>query len=188
MKNNKGFMLAEVVVTSTIVLTALIGLYVTFNKLYNNYNIRMTYYDIDGIYAIKNMTNILLDTGELNDIIKDFTTSSNKSIIENSTCHYGNKEGSNKCSALQSEYYIQNIYITTYDKQAINNLQTKVLRQTFIDYLDYISKYYDLNETYISQANYIPSDDDEYTNKYNYLFIIEYKNDDKYYYSSLGLG
>ena len=60
MKNNKGFMLAEVVVTSTIVLTSLISLYITFNKLYNNYEIRSNYYDVDGIYAIKNMINNLI--------------------------------------------------------------------------------------------------------------------------------
>ena len=39
MKNNKGFMLAEAVITSTIVLTTLIGLYATFSRLYNLYNI-----------------------------------------------------------------------------------------------------------------------------------------------------
>ena len=47
MKNNKGFMLAEAIITSTIVLTTLVGLYANFMKLYNVYKIRDTYYDID---------------------------------------------------------------------------------------------------------------------------------------------
>ncbi len=36
MKNNKGFMLVEVIVTSTIIVTAMIGLYTSFNKIYKN--------------------------------------------------------------------------------------------------------------------------------------------------------
>ena len=59
MKNNKGFMLAEVVVTSTIILTALISFYTTFNNLYRRYEIHTKYYDIDGVYAIKELGNVL---------------------------------------------------------------------------------------------------------------------------------
>ena len=70
-KNNKGFMLAEVVITSTIILTALVSLYVTFNKLYSNYNTRNSYYNIDGFYAIKGMINYLIDSGKLNEILND---------------------------------------------------------------------------------------------------------------------
>ena len=186
MKNNKGFMLAEVVVTSTVVLTTLIGLYVSFNKLYKNYDIRSTYYDIDGIYAIKSITNILLDNEDLNTILNKFTSSNSTAIIENSTCKYGNIDGNTKCTDLQSEYYIQNLYITTYDKPAVNSLKTKVSNQTFKDYLNFVEKKYNLNNNYTAPTSTIESDT---ANKYNYLFIIEYKkNDDKYYYASLGLG
>ncbi len=186
-------MLAEVVVTSTVVLTTLIGLYITFNKLYKNYNIRSAYYDIDGVYAIKNMNSILLDSGELNEIIKDINVtgiSSIKGIIvkegNNIICNYGNKEGSQKCDNLKSNYSIQNLYLSTYDITAINSLIGKVQNTTFKDYLNFVKNYYDLNQVYTPPKSKI---EDDNAKKYNYLFIIEYtKNDDKNYYASLGLG
>ena len=190
MKNNKGFMLAEVVVTSTVVLTTLIGLYITFNKLYKNYNIRSVYYDIDGIYAIKNMNSILLDSGELNNIIKEFYdnydngNSTIKDIIDNKECSITSIE--RKCSDLQKAYNINNLYITTYDIPAINSLTEEVNNTTFKEYLSFVKKYYNLNQEYTYPKSKI---EDDNAKKYNYLFIIEYtKNDDKNYYASLGLG
>ena len=35
MKNNKGFMLAEVIITATVIITALVSLYATYNSLTN---------------------------------------------------------------------------------------------------------------------------------------------------------
>ena len=58
-------MLAEAIITSTIVLTTLVGLYANFMKLYNVYKIRDTYYDIDGVYAIKNAIDAMIDDGSL---------------------------------------------------------------------------------------------------------------------------
>ena len=172
MKNNKGFMLAEAVITSTVVLTTLIGLYATFTKLYNAYNIRTTYFDIDGIYAIKGMISHLIDNGEINNIIKTLKSPSNDYIQLISTT--GCKDtGDTYCSSLKNSYTIENMYIVNYKKESITNLSDDVNNQTFKDYLTYISTYYsfDLEE-----------------DGYNYLFIVEYQNGDKYYYSSLGLG
>jgi len=36
-KNNKGFMLAEVVIVSAVIMTCLVTLYTSFNKMYNLY-------------------------------------------------------------------------------------------------------------------------------------------------------
>ena len=65
------------------------------------------------------------------------------------------------------------MYIVKYEKEEVLKINKEEINQTFKDYLTYISTYY-------------PFDLEE--DGYNYLFIVEYKNGDKYYYSSLGLG
>ena len=65
------------------------------------------------------------------------------------------------------------MYVVKYNETSINDLKEVVLNQTFKDYLNYIEKYYNFN-----------MDED---NKYSYLFVVEYKKNDKYHYSSLGV-
>lgn len=172
MKNNKGFMLAEAVITSTVVLTTLIGLYTTFTRLYNLYNIRATYFDIDGVYAIKGMVDHLIDTGNINvqlGKLENNDTSNYASIVSAGKCIDSNDD---YCSSLKNFYNIENMFIVKYDKNKVDLVGKGVTNQTFKDYIDYISNYYAFN------------DEDGYV----YLFIVEYKNGDDLYYSSLGLG
>lgn len=174
MKNNKGFMLAEAVITSTVVLTTLIGLYATFTKLYNAYNIRTTYFDIDGIYAIKGMIDHLIDNGEINGIINNLKNMETQKLIKLiDKGKYFRGKTDEYCNSLTELYNIDNMYIVKYEKEEVLKINKEEINQTFKDYLTYISTYYsfDLEE-----------------DGYNYLFIVEYKNGDKYYYSSLGVG
>ena len=55
-KRSKGFMLVELIVTSTIIVATMIGLYASFTKIYTIYQTKNNYYHIDGIYATKEMT------------------------------------------------------------------------------------------------------------------------------------
>ena len=167
-------MLAEAIITSTIVLTTLVGLYANFMKLYNVYKIRDTYYDIDGVYAIKNAIDAMIDDGSLaKTLVLD--NGNYKLIINNNNnniCTVSNNNN-NYCNFLKDTYSIKNMYVVKYDKDSIAELKNQVLNQTFKDYLNYIEKYYNFN-----------MDDD---NKYSYLFVVEYQKNQKYYYSSLGV-
>ena len=50
--NNKGFMLAEVVVVSAVILTALSVFYINYNKIISLYNERINYYDPTTLYEL----------------------------------------------------------------------------------------------------------------------------------------
>lgn len=163
-------MLAEAIITSTIVLTTLVGLYANFMKIYKVYRVRETYYDIDGVYAIKNAIDAMIDDGSLAGTLV-LNTNCNP-IINNDKCAVSNNNN-NYCSFLKDTYSIKNMYVVKYDKYSIAELKNQVLNQTFKDYLNYIEKYYNFN-----------MDDD---NKYSYLFVVEYQKNQKYYYSSLGV-
>lgn len=162
-------MLAEAIITSTIVLTTLVGLYANFMKLYNVYKIRDTYYDIDGVYAIKNAIDAMIDDGSLAGTLA--LNTNNYKLIINNNCIILNHEG--YCNFLKKTYSIENMYVVKYNENSINELKKVVNLKTFKDYLNYIEKYYNFN-----------MDED---NKYSYLFVVEYKKNDKYYYSSLGV-
>lgn len=55
--NNKGFMMAEVVVVSSIILVALVGLYASYNKIFSIYNQRVDYYDVPTLYELGDYRN-----------------------------------------------------------------------------------------------------------------------------------
>lgn len=55
--NNKGFMMAEVVVVASIVLVTLVGFYTSYNKIISLYNKRVDYYDVATLYELANIRN-----------------------------------------------------------------------------------------------------------------------------------
>lgn len=185
MKNNKGFMLAEAVITSTIVLTTLIGLYATFSRLYNLYNIRTTYFDIDGVYAIKGMIDNLIDNNKMNSTLQQLNNNDYSQLISKTSCSVNSSVNTNYCNSLKELYNIENMYTIKYNKNAVTSLKNQNINQTFKDYLDYISNYYSFVDSNANDStdNKINADDG-----YKYLFVVEYKNGEDYYYSSLGLG
>lgn len=50
--NNKGFMMAEVVVVSSVIMIVLTSLYVSYNNLFSIYNQRINYYDVATLYEL----------------------------------------------------------------------------------------------------------------------------------------
>jgi len=61
--NNKGFMMAEVVVVSAIILVFMAGMYVSYNKLFTIYNQRVNYYDVTTLYKLGYYRDKLKDGG-----------------------------------------------------------------------------------------------------------------------------
>lgn len=50
--NRKGFMMAEVIVVSAIILMAMATYYVSYNKMISLYNQRLNYYDVASLYKL----------------------------------------------------------------------------------------------------------------------------------------
>ena len=73
--NKKGFMMAEVVVVSVIICTALVTLYTGINRVSNAYKIRNKYYDINALYMAEKANLYLINTSNINKLITN-----NKSV------------------------------------------------------------------------------------------------------------
>ena len=65
-KNNKGFMLAEVVIVSAVLITTLVSLYAGFAKVYKAYEERSSFFDTDSIYALKSIEDPSLTLSQKN--------------------------------------------------------------------------------------------------------------------------
>ncbi len=177
-KNNKGFMLAEVIFVSVVVMTTMLALYKSYTRIYKLYNERSNYYDIDGIYIIKTMTDSLIKNGQINNLLSN--NEKIKYLIKSSECNLNNNENNTICTELLSLYNIQNMLIVNKNNIVAENdsnediyLENPDLNKTFENYLKFINNKLESNK--------------ENTDNINYLIIIEYENNEKLYYSSLKL-
>lgn len=119
-KNNSGFMLAELVIVSAIVIGTMVALYTGFNSSYINYKERSKYYSIDCLYAGQTIKNLLIDEFKLTALINN--TSSYQDI--NTYCQsIGENTAFNQyCQEVYSRYNIQKMYLIKYNQDNINFL------------------------------------------------------------------
>ena len=65
-KNNKGFMLVEILVVSVFVSSVLIVLFVQFKKINNNYNTSFNYNTVEGLYLINSIKDRIITNTNTN--------------------------------------------------------------------------------------------------------------------------
>lgn len=149
-KNNKGFMLAEVVIVSAVLITTLVSLYAGFAKVYKAYEERSSFFDTDSIYALKSIEDTLIDEGLFNNIINEINTSNYVSYLaENLT---DDSYINSYLKELLGNYNIEYFYITKYDNASlITIMESDTDNIVFNDFLTYLQK----NLTFDDNYNYI---------------------------------
>lgn len=179
-KNNKGFMLIEVIVTTTVIVVAMVALYASFNRLYTNYDARSRYNDIDTILATKFMFQDMIDKQRANYIInevfydnvygyliKDGTCNSN--VFNDSTNDRGVLSHISDCSQLPLFYNVDNMVMVEYDLNSVQKLKDNLDNETFKDYVEYVISYYNITTE----------------EEYQYLLLTEVYDGSDYYYANL---
>lgn len=158
----KGFMLAEVIIVSVIIITVLVTLYIGLNNVASAYDTRNRYYDVDCLYAAIEVNNVLLKNYP--DIIKTDT------VIDLS--HEGDINSFEEFYEAKIQDSI-NLYLSPYNKEKMYELielePDKYTKNSFNDYINYLN----------GNLNF---DDD-----YDYMIIAERIDnnnmDDCYYYA-----
>lgn len=174
--NCKGFMMAEVIIVSTVILGTLVGLYTIFNKLYIVYTERSYYYNVDAVYAGESIYKYLVSSDKFVEALKKIekqdsepVASRNYKIIEETEegtkCNDIEK---NICDGLIDTYNIKNAIIFPYNVNAVNkdNSNNSSFDVRFKDYLDYLST--SLN----------------FEDGFNYIIIVELENGDYQYFGN----
>lgn len=157
--NNKGFMMAEVIITCAIVVLTLVGLFTSYNRTYLRYKERRNYYNIDNSYACNYLKELLIESNIL------YTNTDSYYIIDSSV--------NSKVAVLLNNYNVSSAIVVDLSQTTnITELITDNMSNTYKDYLKYLNNniIYDLSQD-------------------KYLLIIERQkivdSETKYYYGSL---
>lgn len=142
--NKKGFMMAELVVVSAIVLTTLVGLYASYNKIYSIYKTRIRYYDVTTLYRLGYYRDILKVNNKLDDVIND----SNSGVVE----VYNSQNGTGSVFSLPESERPNDVedlvYMVNNNGAPINRntFAGKNIHETFLEYIDFLEKSVDFTE------------------------------------------
>ena len=158
--NNKGFMLAEVIISASVIIVTLVSLYAGFARVYKAYEIRSTYYDADSVYALKTISDYFIDEMVFNSYI---------SGINNTNRYVEFKEigtPSNKIDAFINKmienYNFKHFYLTRYNLDYLESIES--ISSDLKEYIDFLD-----SDKVIDNTNY------------KYIFISE-TNDGRFSY------
>lgn len=139
--NKKGFMLAEVVVVSVVIATVLVTAYTALSRLSSAYETRNRYYDIDAAYMAVMANDIIIKNGNVNNFVR-----------ENKLIDLYEEDRDIEYPTMIFDYETNtfvNYYFSPYNKgklEPTSNITNS--KQTFKDYLNYLSNNLDFNEEY----------------------------------------
>lgn len=189
-KDNRGFMLAEVIIVSSIVVTVLVTMYTGLNKLFVKYDELSRYYNVDAIYMAKNVEDYLIDSYQMGSVIGNSSSVGYVDIknmqgineIVGAECSSGSTAGTTCVSKL---YFIGN-YEKAFDDN-LNSLKGSDDKY-FADYVDYVkndikTKYgyqRDADGNIIKDASGNDQPSDAYKTKK--VIMLEMKQGGKEYY------
>lgn len=180
-KNNKGFMLVEVIIVTVVVATIMTSLYVVFNRVYTGYEKKSMYTNIDGIYALK-----MIEEYGISDISSLIGSDSYKLIYGYSDADgfFINECVNNSvyCSKADDVYNINAVYVVKKDilsnDEKLEDFKSSITNQTFKDYVDYLKNIIKPNDgnaetdiTYLMLIETYYVKNDKNTAKYAYLPI-----------------
>lgn len=162
--NRKGFMLAEVVVSASVVAAVLVTMYIGINRMTAAYDKRNRYYDLDAQQVAMEVNDLLKRDSEQK--LNNFTSLTDnyyslEDIENNYQVNYSElKDVFSSLGENINTYYVKN-------EDGFNTMKSLNINQSFKDYLDY----------FISKTNF-----DE---NYSYFIVVELENGSDYYYYTL---
>lgn len=185
--NNNGFMLVEVVIVTVVVATIMVSLYVAFNRVYDAYDLKAKYTNIDALYAIRTIEDQLIDEMKFSEAFSGFTNG-----YKEFTCDIYDSASTAKtyCKSVFERYKISDFYYVELEtddasgNKVLPDLSSLSVNQTFKDYINYLnnavtfkadSNYVFLVETYEyatdEDGDGIDESNKDILNKYAYLEV-----------------
>ena len=175
--NKKGFMMAELVVVSAIVLTFLAGIYVSYNKIYSAYKTRLNYYDVTALYRLNFYKDFYNEyKSDCHDHAGDTAIfECKKNEAKNASNHLSQPFVELINSNVNYENVVEKVFIiyNDYENLGADILKDQTVNKTYKDYVNYLSTAVDL-----TGANYVLTiercqEDGKSNCKYAYLEVSE---------------
>ena len=124
--NRKGFMLAEVVVSASVVAVVLVTMYIGINRMTAAYDKRNRYYDLDAQQVAMEVNDALVRNMNFDSLFDIIGTLYKEKL----------------------EINADNVYIVRNNSTGLTQLKDSNINQSFKDYLDYFINKTDFNENY----------------------------------------
>ena len=150
--DKKGFIFAETIVISTIIMASLVIIYSQFVSINNNYNRSFQYNNVNNLYLVQNIRNYISKDG-LEELIEKLE---NVEYIDITSC--------------SNEYFTEYIYCETLFKYS--DVKTILFTREDLTNLKNIISTSNYNETFKNFIKYI-----NYTQEGNYRLIVEFNNE-----------
>jgi len=148
--NKKGFMMAELVVVSSIIVITLTGLYISYNKIISSYRQVINYYDIGLYYKLGYYNMKLYKAGTLTTTLNSIDAGKYldiDTIVEAET------------GTIEKIYIIRN-------KAGVTALKNIVIHKTYKEYLEYLLSSKDIANGYYIIGERCQSDETKCTYAY----------------------
>lgn len=145
--NKKGFMLAEVVVSASVIAVILVTLYIGLNRMTSAYETRNRYYDIDAQQVAMEINDALIRGNYLDSVKLSANTSSN--YIYNMSDEFADDyQGFPDQLKSNFDYYDVQVFFSLYDDDKLGELKGVYKTASFGNYIDYLLDRIDFNESY----------------------------------------
>ncbi len=135
MKNNKGFMMAELIVVASVVIVTMVAFYASYSKILARYNKIVYYYDVGTIYRLGHYYSDNNNKEEFKKAtkvkVKDIPQETINGVIYDDKIYYGQnsyiKAGTFESSISGKENYEEYVKYLTPQLETNPNKQTIIL-------------------------------------------------------------
>lgn len=184
-KNNKGFMLTELMVVSLAILVLFIAVYSNFYPSVGEYENRLYYNNIDTEYALFYTRVMYLkylkeNTTTKKNLLTNVSNNNYVTLIENGSCNNYNfsNEFLNNCNINAKKFNIKTLILTSYNPEKIKT--SSFTDERLSKYISYIPNYNSNDELYrliiktdygYANSNFYSKKCEKYTySKWTYTF------------------
>lgn len=134
--NNKGFMLTEVLIVATFLVTTLLFIYIQFNNITRTYDNSFKYNTVNGLYNAKNIISYISNDGIEN--LKNGLSQDGVEFINITDCSNAYFTETEYCSILMSSANVKTALFTNENLETLISTTTN-LDQTLTDFINYIN-------------------------------------------------
>ena len=133
-KDNRGFMLVEILLVITVIITSMIFLYVQISNMNDTYEETFNYNTVHSIYAMENIKKFLLADGL--DKIKTSLNDDNK-YLDLSDCNSLYVNNTSYCTMLFDNINVKNVFFTKQDVSKLYDIDFPKEMKKFIKKISY---------------------------------------------------
>jgi hypothetical protein len=139
-KNNKGFMITEVLIVSTIVFSILIFMYAQFRSVYNSFYQTLKYNPVESIYKTNEIKSFI-ESDAKNNIVDLLSNSQNK-YLDITECNIQTYNDVKMCKLLYEKLEIKQLLLLSEDVTSAVASNLSQLDDGMIKFIKYINNNY----------------------------------------------